>query len=148
MLLFREPVLVWWLDYSPPTKASRVRFPAGSLPDLCDGAAGRRGECQKDVGCGGESFEHFLPVCERQKKARLLARGGPGRSASEGWMLFVGLSPLAFSRSCTMSRQVGCPLTSRPNLSSHPPASCSRVAGITLDAVTVHVKKKSNGCNA
>ncbi|KAJ8866357.1 hypothetical protein PR048_032200 [Dryococelus australis] len=25
---------VWWLDYSPPTKANRVRFSAGSIPDF------------------------------------------------------------------------------------------------------------------
>ncbi|KAJ8878699.1 hypothetical protein PR048_019284 [Dryococelus australis] len=26
--------VVWWLDYSPPTSANRVRFPAGPLPDF------------------------------------------------------------------------------------------------------------------
>ncbi|KAJ8871409.1 hypothetical protein PR048_027726 [Dryococelus australis] len=26
---------MWWLGYSPPTKASRVRFPAGLLPHYC-----------------------------------------------------------------------------------------------------------------
>ncbi|KAJ8890000.1 hypothetical protein PR048_009505 [Dryococelus australis] len=26
--------VMWWLDYSPPTKVNQVRFPTGSLPDI------------------------------------------------------------------------------------------------------------------